>query len=275
MVLVLVGCGNSADEEISPELILTAAVETVQAGLTATAIAQPTATLTPVPSNTPTSTPVLTATGLPTRGAPPAASQAGQSVSGAVTVVGDMASFVSDVTIPDGTTLEPDTDFTKTWELQNSGTNTWTSDYDLVYYSGSAMSGPASQQLTTDSIAPGESLYVSVELTSPSTEGNYVGYWILRNASGQNFGISSYGNPFYVEINVVDSDGTDTPTPTATSTSDDTDSTATPTSTSTIAAATSTSTSVPTATTAPTETPAPTETAAPTATSASEESTED
>ena len=273
MVLVLVGCGNSADEEISPELILTAAVETVQAGLTATADAQPTATLTPVPSNTPTSTPVLTATGMPTRGAPPAASQAGQSVSGAVTVVGDMAAFVSDVTIPDGTTMEPDTDFTKTWELQNSGTNTWTADYDLVYYSGSAMSGPASQQLTTDSIAPGESLYVSVELTAPSTEGNYVGYWILRNASGQNFGISSYGNPFYVEINVVDSDGTDTPTPTATSTSDDTSSTAAPTSTTIVA--TVASTSIPTEETALTETPILTETASPEATSTSEESTED
>ena len=255
LALVLAGCNaaSNADEQISPDQLLTAAYETVGAELTASAIAQPTATSTPVPSSTPTLTPCATVTGLPTMAPQSNTSYTGQTGSSSV-ASGDIATFVSDVTIPDGTSMDPGEEFTKTWELQNSGTTTWTSSYELVFYSGKAMSGPSSQQLTDEDVAPGATLYVSVDLTAPSAEGDYVGYWILRNASGENFGIGSYGNPFYVEITVVDPDGTDTPTPTATSTSDGS-STSTPTSTTA-----TTATTVPTAT----ETPAPTETPVPT-----------
>jgi len=38
----------------------------------------------------------------------------------------DRAQFISDVTVPDGTTFAPGATFTKTWRLKNSGTCTWT-----------------------------------------------------------------------------------------------------------------------------------------------------
>jgi len=44
----------------------------------------------------------------------------------------DAASFVRDVTVPDGTKMEPGDDFTKTWRLLNAGTCSWTTAYRLV-----------------------------------------------------------------------------------------------------------------------------------------------
>ena len=41
----------------------------------------------------------------------------------------DMAQFVADVTVPDGTTYAPGAAFTKTWRLKNIGTCTWSTSY--------------------------------------------------------------------------------------------------------------------------------------------------
>jgi hypothetical protein len=136
----------------------------------------PTATLPP------TSTPAVTNTPLATTS------------SGGATGC-DSATFVSDVTIPDGEEIAPDAEFVKTWRLKNSGTCTWSTSYSLVFASGNAMDGTASQALS-GSIAPGSNVDVSVTLTAPPADGEYTGYWALRNASGQNFA------SFYVQISV-------------------------------------------------------------------------
>jgi hypothetical protein len=45
---------------------------------------------------------------------------------------------------------------------------------------------------------------ISVNLSAPSSEGAYRGYWLLRNASGVLFGLGpSDRDPFYVDIKVV------------------------------------------------------------------------
>lgn len=260
--LALTGCASEASAASQKgDSLVTQAMQTVEAMLTATQAAQP------KPSATPTATPSLT----PTLASPPAPAgtrpaaqpSAAVKVNTASQSACDVAGFVSDVTIPDGTSLTAGSSFTKTWELRNSGTCTWTTGYLLIFYSGSAMSGPATQQLTTSAVAPGQSLQVSVTLTAPSTSGTYTGYWGLRNASGANFGIGTGGSPFYVKI-VVDSSSTATVTPTATEEGEETETpTETPTPTSQSAA---TSTTAPSATTQPTSTPLPTETPQPTAT---------
>jgi hypothetical protein len=48
----------------------------------------------------------------------------------------DKAQFITDVTVPDGTTFPAGTTFTKTWRLKNVGSCTWTTSYQLVFYSG-------------------------------------------------------------------------------------------------------------------------------------------
>jgi len=51
----------------------------------------------------------------------------------------DHVQFVSDVTVPDGSSFTPGAAFTKTWQLKNIGTCTWTTSYSLVYAGGDQM----------------------------------------------------------------------------------------------------------------------------------------
>lgn len=156
----------------------------------------------------------------------------------------DRAQFIADVTIPDGTTFGPGTVFDKTWRLKNVGTSTWTTSYQLVFYSGTQMGGPAALTFP-QSVAPGQTVDLTVRLTAPNTAGSYRGYWMFKNANGALFGIGSLANkPWWVDIRVTGS-AVATATPTATTTT--TGATATPTAT-TPATATATATVSPTAT---------------------------
>ena len=112
----------------------------------------------------------------------------------------NVAGFLTDITIPDGEIIDPGTKFTKTWLLRNDGSCTWNTNYKLYYYSGDKMSGPDSQQLVYIPVPPGTSIEISVDLNSPEQAGTYKGYWALKDPEGNHFGISSFKNPFYVEI---------------------------------------------------------------------------
>jgi hypothetical protein len=182
-----------------PDLVLTYAAETVQAQLTLAATGvQPTltpglpgttATISP-PAETATTAPGTTETPAPDNGTPEGD-------------VCDRGDFVRDVTIPDNTTFEPGEEFTKTWRLRNTGTCTWNANYSIVFDSGEAMGGPASAPLTTGTVAPGEEVEVSVNLRAPEEEGNYQGFWMLRNQAGQIFGLGSDADEeFWVRIEV-------------------------------------------------------------------------
>lgn len=115
----------------------------------------------------------------------------------------DWAQFVADVTVPDGAKYEPGAAFKKTWRLKNIGTCTWTTGYSLVFDSGAQMGAPASVNFPA-SVAPGQTIDVSVDMTAPATAGRYIGYWKFKNASGVLFGIGVNANKFWwVEINVA------------------------------------------------------------------------
>lgn len=115
----------------------------------------------------------------------------------------DWAAFIKDVTIPDGTSLAPGTQFTKTWRLQNIGTCTWTKSYALAFSSGDPLGAEASVSLPTV-VYPGQLVDVSVNLKAPASEGSYRGYWGLRNASGVLFGLGGIAkDAFYVDIVVA------------------------------------------------------------------------
>lgn len=114
----------------------------------------------------------------------------------------DWMSFVTDVTIPDGTTLRPGETFTKIWRIKNRGTCTWTPDYTLVFNSGDQLGSTTSVRLPAY-VAPGQSVDVSIAFTAPTAEGSFRGYWMLRNPSGALFGTGDKANaPIYVDIRV-------------------------------------------------------------------------
>lgn len=113
-----------------------------------------------------------------------------------------VATFIEDVTYPDGTKVSAGESFTKTWRIKNVGTCTWNSDYQIVFDSGYAMSGSSRQQLTDSHVAPGETLEVSLELIAPESPGIYQGNWRFQDPYGNIFGLTT-GNPIWVEIKVV------------------------------------------------------------------------
>ena len=114
----------------------------------------------------------------------------------------DSASFVADVTIPDGTTVAPNATFVKTWRLQNSGTCTWTTSYAVVFTGGDQMGSPAVIPMPS-SVAPGGTVDITVNLTAPGTPGHYRGNYKLKNATGSLFGVGANAAfLFWVDINV-------------------------------------------------------------------------
>jgi hypothetical protein len=157
------------------------------------------------PTTTPPEPPVElpTTAALPTEEPPTATASPTATVTPAA-IPCDRAGFVSDVTVPDGTDFAPGATVTKTWRLRNDGSCTWTSGYALVFDHGDSMGAPASQQLTTGTVAPGQTIDVTVTLTAPAAEGTYRGYFQLRNPSGVVFGIGASADvAFWVEIEVI------------------------------------------------------------------------
>lgn len=202
-MLIVSACNlpRAQSETPDPNAFLTVAAETVQAQLTLDALLTPQATQTPPPSETP-APPTLTST-------PPSTASP--------TPICDLAQFITDVTVPDGAVFQPGETFTKTWRLKNNGVCTWTSGYQLIFDSGDSMSGPATQALA-GSVAPDQTVDMSVTLKAPATAGTYRGYWKLRNSAGVLLPVSNgfQGTSFFVEIKVVPPSATPTVTPTAT-----------------------------------------------------------
>ncbi len=119
----------------------------------------------------------------------------------------DQVKFVKDVTIPDEMDIAPGESFTKTWRLLNAGSCPWGIGYLLYFESGDILGGPSSQDLTSETIQPGETLDISVNLVAPAETGTYQGFWKLRNVRGEGFGVGEYSKAFWVKINVVEGAG--------------------------------------------------------------------
>ena len=235
--------GNQTDEDLNA--LYTSIAETAFAQLTLESTEQPTFTSTLIPTlgSTATQGGIITSTSSVYTSTPIPGG-------GVAFSTCDTAEFVTDVTIPDGTELSPGTVFTKTWQIKNTGTCTWDENYRLVYYYGSAMGAADSHQITTGSVAPGETLDISIELTAPLNAGEYYSGWRLKNTKGEYF---SSGDELYVLIKVGSQSTTETPTPTSTGGAP-------------VDTSTPTNTDIPTDTQIPTDTPIPIDTDTPTPT---------
>jgi hypothetical protein len=155
-----------ASPSLAPQAIFTAAYHTFAAqGLTEQALTPPTGTPPPTVLST------LSPTSTIASGGPG---------------ICDNASYVSDVTIPDGTVIPAGGKFVKTWLLQNVGACNWTTGYSLAFQSGDQMGG---MNAAVSGLVPsGGQSELSVNLTAPASAGTYTGQWQMRNAQGQPFG---------------------------------------------------------------------------------------
>ncbi len=96
--------------------------------------------------------------------------------------------LIVDVPVQEGTVVMPGMHFTKTWQVTNSGTCTWTTDYALVHTGGDAMGAAAEFPLSV-AVAPGETVDLAVPMTVPATDSAVTSEWMLRNADGETFGV--------------------------------------------------------------------------------------
>ena len=95
----------------------------------------------------------------------------------------DIANFVSE-NYPDGTNVSLGATFTKTWELQNTGTTTWTTGYSFVmtegsYPLGKSQSFPPVINLPRE-VMPGDTVEVSANITAPKTDTIYEIHYKLK-----------------------------------------------------------------------------------------------
>lgn len=115
----------------------------------------------------------------------------------------DLAGFVEDVTLPDGSPVVAGESFRKVWRVRNDGSCTWTPAYAIVFSSGERMGGSAVMPLGTN-VPPGATTNLGVNLVAPTSRGTYRGNWLLRNDKGLLFGMPTTGvNPFWVEVVVA------------------------------------------------------------------------
>jgi hypothetical protein len=179
-LMAATGCNLPSNTPNNDNAASTAAAQTIQAQMTQSVPSIPTATFAPLVTSTmviPTLVPTATR------------------VYYTATSSCDIAQFITDVTFPDGTTIGAGQAFTKTWRFKNAGTCSWTPSYSIVFSSGSQMGGPDTQALAAN-VNPGQTVDISVNMTAPTTPGDYTGYWKLRNAAGVLFA------HFYVQIKV-------------------------------------------------------------------------
>jgi hypothetical protein len=101
-------------------------------------------------------------------------------------------------TYPDGTTLNINTTFNKSWRIRNAGTCTWNTNYKIKFYSGNAMNGLATMNFT-QIIHPGETMDIIMPLKVPAIPGTYTGTWHLYGDDNLDF--TQYG--IWVTINAV------------------------------------------------------------------------
>ncbi len=201
VLLLLSACGPTTPPTSAAEYIATQVEATFQAQATLdmaeTLIARmtqqaiPTATFTPLPSATPLATPttLLTPTQQPTTAiyVPPAVTSTPTR-----TALCLHATLISDGDIPDGKEMSPNQAFTKTWTFKNTGTCTWTTEFDIFFVSGDQMSAPSVLDFP-QTVKPGESVTISIPMVAPSAPGTYTGYWIFADQGAKRFGIGTDG----------------------------------------------------------------------------------
>jgi Ig-like domain from next to BRCA1 gene len=115
----------------------------------------------------------------------------------------NQAQFVTDVTIPDGSSLFAGSSFVKTWRIKNIGTCAWNTNYALVTVSGDDLGAPAVMALPAN-VPPGGTIDLSVNLVAPATNGKYQQNFKLRSDTGLLFatGVNA-AYPLYVQIQVI------------------------------------------------------------------------
>lgn len=107
----------------------------------------------------------------------------------------DKLTFVTDITIPDGTEVEPNATMDKRWEVENSGNCNWQENYRMRLVAGTDLGAQTEQALYP--ARSGSRAVLRVVFKAPADPGTYRSAWQAVNPKGDPF-----GDPFYIVITV-------------------------------------------------------------------------
>jgi len=94
--------------------------------------------------------------------------------------------FVSDVSVEDGTNVNPEQPFVKIWKIRNEGTCAWPEATRLIFVGGDKLSNL--EAITVPAIEPNSEVDIAVDMVAPGKPGRYVSYWRLSTPDGTRFG---------------------------------------------------------------------------------------
>ena len=107
-----------------------------------------------------------------------------------IPVCTNAAEFIKNLSIADNTAFKPGQSFAKIWQIKNTGTCIWTTEYSLVYASGESMGSPAFIPMP-HAVNPGETVDLRLSLIAPANPNTYTGSWYLRDNFGAVFGLGA------------------------------------------------------------------------------------
>jgi hypothetical protein len=108
---------------------------------------------------------------------------------------------LSSETIPDGTAMQKNQTFTKTWVLKNVGSETWDESYSLELLSAkssSLMDAPL-KVLFGKPVKPGDSIELSIDLIAPQNDGSYTVTYRVLDERGFDVAVGQ-GNNIWLTI---------------------------------------------------------------------------
>lgn len=107
----------------------------------------------------------------------------------------DNLTFISDITIPDGTVVVAGSTLDKQWEVENSGTCNWEEGYQIQLITGEDLGAEPEQGLIP--ARSGSRVTIRIVFAAPDEPGNYRSAWQAYNPQG-----NAFGDPFYIDITV-------------------------------------------------------------------------
>jgi hypothetical protein len=105
----------------------------------------------------------------------------------------DNLKYLNDITIMDGTVVQPGQELDKRWLVENNGSCNWDSRYRLKLVDGLSMGVPEEQALYP--ARSGMQTEIRMIFTVPDEVGLIHSAWQAYNPEGQ-----AFGDPFYIEI---------------------------------------------------------------------------
>jgi hypothetical protein len=108
----------------------------------------------------------------------------------------NVLSFQQDLTLPDGTFVNPGSSLDKQWQVRNSGTCNWDDTYTIQKIDGDSLGAASPQALVP--ARSGTAATIRIIFTAPTQSGKYTSIWQAYTPDGKPF-----GDNFSIVVNVT------------------------------------------------------------------------